>query len=160
MATIENKIATLEEEVVMRKKIFKKWLCVSMLLLSTTASANPYMEAVKIHSAVYTYINSVAPTLYILSACESRIYVPTFSYSLEQTYKLAMASDERTKDIVNTIWKTHEYNMDNRLETSLIIIKQGLRNLETRSEVIEACAALEKTVKNRFHWMYHIMDTR
>jgi len=23
-----------------------------------------------------------------------------------------------------------------------------------------ACAALEKTVKNRFHWMYNIMDTR
>ena len=131
-----------------------------LLLLSTGIHANPYMEAVKIHSAVYKYINSVAPTLYILSACESEIYVPTFSYSLEQTYKLAMASDERTKDIVNTIWKTHEYNMHNRLKTSLVIIKQGLRNLETRSEVIEACAALEKTVKNRFHWMYHIMDTR
>ena len=131
-----------------------------LLLLSTGIHANPYMEAVKIHSAVYTYINSVAPTLYILSACESTIYVPTFSYSLEQTYKLAMASDDRTKDIVNTIWKTHEYNMHNRLETSLVIIKQGLRNPETRDEVIEACAALEKTVKNRFHWMYHIMDTR
>ena len=131
-----------------------------LLLLSSVTHANPYMEAVKIHSAVYTYINSVAPTLYILSACESRIYVPTFSYSLEQTYKLAMATNERTKDIVNTIWKTHEYNMDNRLETSLIIIKQGLRNPETRLDAMAACAALEKSVKNRFHWMYHIMDTR
>ena len=73
-----------------------------LLLFSTTASANPYMEAVKIHSAVYTYINSVAPTLYILSACESRIYVPTFSYSLEQTYKLAMATNERTKAVSYT----------------------------------------------------------
>ena len=131
-----------------------------LLLLSTGIHANPYMEAVKIHSAVYDYINSVAPTLYILSACESTIYVPTFSYSLEQTYKLAMATNERTKDIVNTIWKTHEYNMDNRLETSLIIIKQGLRNPETRLDAMAACAALEKSVKNRFHWMYHIMDTR
>ena len=131
-----------------------------LLLLSTHVTANPYMEAVKIHSAVYTYINSVAPTLYILSACQSEIYIPTFSYSLEQTYKLAMATNDRTKDIVNTIWKTHEYNMDNRLETSLIIIKQGLRNPETRLDAMAACAALEKSVKNRFHWMYHIMDTR
>ena len=135
-------------------------LALLFLCMVSTVHANPYMEAVKIHSAVYTYINSVAPTLYILSACESRIYVPTFSYSLEQTYKLAMASDDRTKDIVNTIWKTHEYNMDNRLETSLIIIKQGLRNPETRLDAMAACAALEKSVKNRFHWMYHIMDTR
>ena len=131
-----------------------------LLLFSTTASANPYMEAVKIHSAVYTYINSVAPTLYILSACESRIYVPTFSYSLEQTYKLALATNDKSKDIVNTIWATHEYSIGPRLENSLILIKQGLRNEETRSEVIEACDALETTVKNRFHWMYHIMDTR
>ena len=135
-------------------------LALLFLCMVSTVHANPYMEAIKIHSAVYTYINSVAPTLYILSACQSRIYVPTFSYSLEQTYKLAMASDERTKDIVNTIWKTHEYNMDNRLETSLIIIKQGLRNPETRLDAMAACAALEKSVKNRFHWMYHIMDTR
>ena len=131
-----------------------------LLLLSTGIHANPYMEAVKIHSAVYKYINSVAPTLYILSACESEIYVPTFSYSLEQTYKLAMASDERTKDIVNTIWKTHEYQVDERLRSSLFLITQGLRNVETRDEVIEACAVLTKTVKNRFHWLYHIMDTR
>ena len=47
-----------------------------------------------------------------------------------------MATDDRTKDIVNTIWKTHEYNMDNRLETSLIIIKQGLRNPETRLDAM------------------------
>ena len=121
-----------------------------LLLLSTGIHANPYMEAVKIHSAVYTYINSVAPTLYILSACESRIYVPTFSYSLEQTYKLAMATNDRTKDIVNTIWKTHEYNMDNRLETSLIIIKQGLRNPETRLDAMAACAASREIGEESF----------
>ena len=109
-----------------------------LLLLSTTTHANPYMEAIKLHSEVYKYINSVAPTLYMLNACESELYVPTFSYSLEQTYKLAMATDDRSKDIVNTIWSTHEYYMDTRLETSLILIKQGLRNPETRSEVIEA----------------------
>jgi hypothetical protein len=131
-----------------------------LLLLSTTAYANPYMEAIKLHSAVYKYINSVAPTLYILNACQSELYVPTFSYSLEQTYKLALATDERSKDIVNTIWATHEYSIGPRLENSLILIKQGLRNEETRSEVIEACDALETTVRNRFHWMYHIMDMR
>ena len=135
-------------------------LALLFLCMVSTIHANPYMEAVKLHSAVYKYIESVAPTLYMLNACQSELYVPTFNYSLEQTYKLAMATNERTKDIVNTIWKTHEYNMHNRLETSLVIIKQGLRNPETRDEVIEACAALEKTVKNRFHWMYHIMDTR
>ena len=97
-----------------------------LLLLSTGIHANPYMEAVKIHSAVYDYINSVAPTLYILSACESMIYVPTFSYSLEQTYKLAMATDDKSKDIVNTIWATHEYSIGPRLENSLILIKQGI----------------------------------
>ena len=131
-----------------------------LLLLSTTAYANPYMEAIKLHSAVYKYINSVAPTLYILNACESELYVPTFSYSLEQTYKLALATDDRSKDIVNTIWSTHEYSIGPRLENSLILIKQGLRNEETRSEVIEACDALTTTVKNRFHWMYHIIDMR
>jgi len=131
-----------------------------LLLLSTTAYANPYMEAVKLHSAVYKYIESVAPTLYILNACESELYVPTFSYSLEQTYKLALANDDRSKDIVNTIWATHEYSIGPRLENSLILIKQGLRNEETRLEVIEACDALETTVKNRFHWMYHVMDMR
>ena len=131
-----------------------------LLLLSTTAYANPYMEAIKLHSAVYKYINSVAPTLYILNACESELYVPTFSYSLEQTYKLALATDDKSKDIVNTIWATHEYSIGPRLENSLILIKQGLRNEETRSEVIEACDALTTTVKNRFHWMYHVMDLR
>ena len=135
-------------------------LALLFLCMVSTVHANPYMEAIKIHSAVYTYINSVAPTLYILSACQSRIYVPTFSYSLEQTYKLAMASDERTKNIVNTIWKTHKYNMDNRLETSLVIIKQGLRNPETRLDAMAACEALEKSVQNRFHLMYHIIDIR
>ena len=131
-----------------------------LLLLSSVTHANPYMEAVKLHSAVYSYINSVAPTLYMLQACQSELYIPTFSYSLEQTYKLAMATDDKSKDIVNTIWSTHEYYIDTRLETSLILIKQGLRNSETRLEVIEACDALTTTVKNRFHWMYHIMDTR
>ena len=131
-----------------------------LLLLSTTIHANPYMEAIKLHSAVYKYINSVAPTLYILNACQSELYVPTFSYSLEQTYKLAMATDDKSKDIVNTIWSTHEYSIGPRLENSLILINQGLRNEETRSEVIEACDAPETTVKNRFHWMYHVMDLR
>ena len=131
-----------------------------LLLLSTSTHANPYMEAIKLHSEVYKYINSVAPTLYMLNACESELYVPTFSYSLEQTYKLAMATDDKSKDIVNTIWSTHEYYMDNRLETSLILITQGLRNEETRLEVIEACAALTATVRNRFHWIHHVMDTR
>ena len=131
-----------------------------LLLLSTSIHANPYMEAIKLHSAVYKYINSVAPTLYILNACESELYVPTFSYSLEQTYKLALATDDKSKDIVNTIWATHEYSIGPRLENSLILIKQGMRNPETRLEVIEACDALTTTVKNRFHWMYHIIDMR
>ena len=131
-----------------------------LLLLSSVTHANPYMEAIKLHSAVYKYINSVAPTLYILNACESELYVPTFSYSLEQTYKLAMATDDKSKDIVNTIWATHEYSIGPRLENSLILIKQGLRNEETRAEVIEACAALTMTVRNRFHWIHHVIDTR
>ena len=135
-------------------------LALLFLLLSSVTHANPYMEAVKLHSAVYKYIESVAPTLYILNACESELYVPTFSYSLEQTYKLAMANDDKAKNIVNTIWATHEYYMDTRLETSLILITQGLRNEETRAEVIEACDALTTTVRNRFHWMYHIIDMR
>ena len=135
-------------------------LALLFLCMVSTIHANPYMEAIKLHSAVYKYINSVAPTLYILNACQSELYVPTFSYSLEQTYKLAMATNDKSKDIVNTIWATHEYSIGPRLENSLILIKQGLRNEETRSEVIEACDALETTVKNRFHWMYHIMDMR
>ena len=131
-----------------------------LLLLSTTIHANPYMEAVKLHSEVYKYINRVAPTLYILNACQSELYVPTFNYSLEQTYKLAMANDDLSKSIVETIWATHDYYIDTRLETSLVLIKQGLRNEETRSEVIEACAALTTTVRNRFHWIHHVIDTR
>jgi hypothetical protein len=118
------------------------------------------MEAVKLHSVVYKYIESVAPTLYILNACQSELYVPTFNYSLEQTYKLALANDDMSKSIVETIWSTHEYSIGPRLENSLILIKQGLRNEETRSEVIEACAALTTTVKNRFHWIHHVIDTR
>ena len=137
-----------------------KKLALLFLCMVSTVHANPYMEAIKLHSAVYKYINSVAPTLYILNACESELYVPTFSYSLEQTYKLAMATDDKAKDIVNTIWATHEYNIGPRLETSLILIKQGLRNEETRLEVIEACAALTTTVRNRFHWIHHVIDTR
>ena len=135
-------------------------LALLFLCMVSTVHANPYMEAIKLHSAVYKYIESVAPTLYILNACQSELYVPTFSYSLEQTYKLALATNDKSKDIVNTIWATHEYSIGPRLENSLILIKQGLRNEETRSEVIEACAALTTTVKNRFHWLYHIMDTR
>ena len=131
-----------------------------LLLLSGTASANPYMEAVMLHSKVYSYIDEVAPTLYMLNACESEIYVATFKYSLEQTYKLAMASDEKSKARVNNIWSTHEYYVDGRLETSLILIKQGLRNPQTRFEVLGACAALTETVRNRFHWIHHVMDMR
>ena len=137
-----------------------KKLLLLLLLLSSVTHANPYMEAIKLHSAVYKYINRVAPTLYILNACQSELYVPTFSYSLEQTYKLAMATDDKSKDIVNTIWATHEYSIGPRLENSLILIKQGLRNEETRDEVIEACAALTTTVRNRFHWIHHVIDTR
>ena len=135
-------------------------LALLFLCMVSTIHANPYMEAVKLHSAVYKYIESVAPTLYMLNACQSELYVPTFNYSLEQTYKLAMANDDMSKSIVETIWSTHEYSMDTRLETSLILIKQGLRNEETRDEVIEACAVLTDTVRNRFHWMYHIIDMR
>ena len=137
-----------------------KKLLLLLLLLSSVTHANPYMEAIKLHSAVYKYINRVAPTLYILNACQSELYVPTFSYSLEQTYKLAMATDDRSKDIVNTIWSTHEYSIGPRLENSLILINQGLRNEETRAEVIEACDALTTTVRNRFHWIHHVIDTR
>ena len=135
-------------------------LALLFLCMVSTIQANPYMEAVKLHSEVYKYINRVAPTLYILNACQSELYVPTFNYSLEQTYKLAMANDDMSKSIVETIWATHDYYMDTRLENSLILIKQGLRNEETRDEVIEACAALTATVRNRFHWIHHVIDTR
>ena len=40
--------------------------------------------------------------------------------------------------------------LDPRLENSLILIKQGLRNPETRSEVIEACDALDNDCKKSF----------
>jgi hypothetical protein len=135
-------------------------LALLFLCMVSTVHANPYMEAVKLHSEVYKYINRVAPTLYILNACQSDLYVPTFNYSLEQTYKLAIANDDRSRSIVETIWATHEYSIGPRLENSLILITQGLRNEETRSEVIEACNVLTTTVRNRFHWMYHVMDTR
>jgi hypothetical protein len=54
-------------------------LALLFLLLSTTIHANPYMEAVKLHAEGYKYNNRVAPTLYILNACESELYVPTFN---------------------------------------------------------------------------------
>ena len=130
-----------------------------LLLLSTTIHANPYSNA-KIQSDVMNYIATVAPTLYMLNACESEIYVPTLNYSIEQTYKIAFVYDTKDKLMVDAIWGAHEYQVDERLRSSLFLITQGLRNEETRSEVIEACAVLTKTVKNRFHWLYHIMDTR
>ena len=117
-----------------------------------TASANPYAEAIKIHSAVYSYINEVSPTLYMLNACNSDLYVPTLMYSVEQTYNL-VPSNVKSYQIVNTIWKTQEYSMmDPRLEASLIMVKQGLRNPETVTEVQAACDALDSYVKTRFYW--------
>ena len=117
-----------------------------------TASANPYAEAIKIHSAVYSYINEVSPTLYMLNACNSDLYVPTLMYSVEQTYNL-VPSNVKSYQIVNTIWKTQEHSMiDPRLEASLIMVKQGLRNPETVTEVQTACDALDSYVKTRFYW--------
>jgi len=131
----------------------------ALLLLSTTIHANPYSNA-EIQSDVMKYIGTVAPTLYMLNACQSDIYIPTLNYSIEQTYKIALVYDDADKFMVDAIWGAHEYQVDERLRSSLFLITQGLRNEETRSEVIEACAVLTKTVKNRFHWLYHIMDTR
>ena len=131
----------------------------ALLLLSTTSIANPYSNA-QIQSDVMKYIGTVAPTLYMLNACQSEIYIPTLNYSIEQTYKIALVYDDADKFMVDAIWGSHEYQVDDRLRTSLFLITQGLRNPETRLEVIEACAVLTKTVKNRFHWLYHIMDTR
>ena len=131
----------------------------ALLLLSTTSIANPYSNA-QIQSDVMKYIGTVAPTLYMLNACQSDIYIPTLNYSIEQTYKIALVYDDADKFMVDAIWGSHEYQVDDRLRTSLFLITQGLRNEETRDEVIEACAVLTKTVKNRFHWLYHIMDTR
>ena len=123
-----------------------------LLLFSTTASANPYAEAIKIHSAVYSYISEVSPTLYMLNACNSYLYVPTLMFSVEQTYNL-VPSNVKSYQIVNTIWKTQEYSMmDPRLEASLIMVKQGLRNPETVTEVQAACDALDSYVKTRFYW--------
>ena len=123
-----------------------------LLLFSTTASANPYAEAIIIHSAVYSYISEVAPTLYMLNACNSYLYVPTFMFSVEQTYNL-VPSNVKSYQIVNTIWKTQEHTiMDPRLEASLIMVKQGLRNPETVTEVQAACDALDSYVKTRFYW--------
>ena len=125
-----------------------------LLLFSMTASANPYAEAIKIHSAVYSYIEKVAPTLYMLNACNSYLYVPTLMFSVEQTYNLVPANAQ-SYEIVNTIWKTQEHSiMDPRLEASLIMVKQGLRNPETVTEVQAACDALDSYVKTRFYWEY------
>ena len=125
-----------------------------LLLFSTTASANPYAEAIKIHSAVYSYIEKVSPTLYMLNACNSYLYVPTLMFSVEQTYNLVPAN-AKAYEIVNTIWKTQEHSMiDPRLEASLIMVKQGLRNPETVTEVQAACDALDSYVKTRFYWEY------
>ena len=123
-----------------------------LLLFSMTASANPYAEAIKIHSAVYSYINEVSPTLYMLNACNSYLYVPTLMFSVEQTYNL-VPSNVKSYQIVNTIWKTQEHTiMDPGLEASLIMVKQGLRNPETVTEVQAACDALDSYVKTRFYW--------
>ena len=125
-----------------------------LLLFSMTASANPYAEAIKIHSAVYSYIEKVSPTLYMLNACNSYLYVPTLMFSVEQTYNLVPAN-AKAYEIVNTIWKTQEHSMiDPRLEASLIMVKQGLRNPETVTEVQAACDALASYVKTRFYWEY------
>ena len=127
-----------------------------LLLFSTTASANPYAEAIKIHSAVYSYISEVSPTLYMLNACNSYLYVPTLMFSVEQTYNL-VPSNVKSYQIVNTIWKTQEHSiMDPRLEASLIMVKQGLRNPETVTEVQAACDALDSYVKTRFYWEHSI----
>ena len=123
-----------------------------LLLFSMTANANPYAEAIKIHSAVYSYIEKVSPTLYMLNACNSYLYVPTLMFSVEQTYNL-VPSNVKSYQIVNTIWKTQEHTiMDPGLEASLIMVKQGLRNPETVTEVQAACDALDSYVKTRFYW--------
>ena len=127
-----------------------------LLLFSMTANANPYAEAIKIHSAVYSYIEKVSPTLYMLNACNSYLYVPTLLFSVEQTYNL-VPTNAQSYEIVNTIWKTQEHSiMDPRLEASLIMVKQGLRNPETVTEVQAACEALNSYVKTRFYWEHSI----
>ena len=127
-------------------------LLLLLCCLMSSVSANPYAEAIKIHSAVYSYIEKVSPTLYMLNACNSYLYVPTLMYSVEQTYNL-VPSNVKSYQIVNTIWKTQEHTiMDPRLEASLIMVKQGLRNPETVTEVQAACDALDSYVKTRFYW--------
>ena len=122
----------------------------------SSVSANPYAEAIKIHSAVYSYIEKVSPTLYMLNACNSYLYVPTLMFSVEQTYNLVPAN-AKAYQIVNTIWKTQEHTiMDPRLEASLIMVKQGLRNPETVTEVQAACDALDSYDKTRFYWEHSI----
>ena len=134
----------------------KKLLLLLLFSTTMTASANPYAEAIKIHSAVYSYIEKVSPTLYMLNACNSYLYVPTLMFSVEQTYNLVPANAQ-SYEIVNTIWKTQEHSMmDPRLEASLIMVKQGLRNPETVTEVQAACDALDSYVKTRFYWEHSI----
>ena len=129
-------------------------LLLLLCCLMSSVSANPYAEAIKIHSAVYSYIEKVAPTLYMLNACNSYLYVPTLLFSVEQTYNL-VPTNTQSYEIVNTIWKTQEHSiMDPRLEASLIMVKQGLRNPETVTEVQAACDALDSYVKTRFYWEY------
>ena len=85
-----------------------------LLLFSTTASANPYAEAIKIHSAVYSYISEVSPTLYMLNACDSYLYVPTLLFSVEQTYHL-VPENAQSYEIGDTIWKAREHDMTDLL---------------------------------------------
>ena len=128
----------------------------TLMLFNVSVSANPYAEAIKIHSAVYSYIEKVSPTLYMLNACNSYLYVPTLLFSVEQTYNL-VPTNAQSYEIVNTIWKTQEHSiMDPRLEASLIMVKQGLRNPETVTEVQAACEALNSYVKTRFYWEHSI----
>ena len=92
----------------------------------------------------------------MLNACNSYLYVPTLMFSVEQTYNL-VPSNVKSYQIVNTIWKTQEHSiMDPRLEASLIMVKQGLRNPETVTEVQAACDALDSYVKTRFYWEHSI----
>ena len=70
---------------VLSSTILKMNKLLALLLLSTTIHANPYSND-KIQSDVMKYIATVAPTLYMLNACESEIYIPTLNYSIEQTY--------------------------------------------------------------------------
>ena len=95
-----------------------------LLFLSTTIHANPYSND-KIQSDVMKYIATVAPTLYMLNACQSEIYIPTLNYSIEQTYKIAFVYDEKDRFMVDAIWGAHEYQVDERLRTSLFLITQG-----------------------------------